>query len=563
MKTQYFNNFFNKVKLFLNYITLRKSNQPLDVVNKDYKDSLKEEQVVTSSVKIPRTKSSNTLTKEKLDQFLQDRVPSSFTSNKEIEAKQGANPGFNIQRKRLDESKQEYQHTYTLKQIYKDSNRFLNEYIGGALYKRMLYDAAPVIELTHDKDNSFYTQSKWLHKFKTAAEYWLTEEYKENKFKNVTGYEKLIASILFLSEKDDHNNNIGIIEKEVIDKEGNKKVELQFAKIDHDQSFFMDYCPNVYEIAEKLDTKRKKHNHEQVDLLKFKEEVNKINLISAEEMEKIVSHKLNNVKNMGLIAGDFFSLNWTEYNNYLERAQKDKYYYKLDGKIVALGIGMDLEIDEKQNIVCRINSRTDPIIIKEEQLPESSELKANFSTIRNKIANSSRDDYRIFNPKEEEEALLQAISAKKYTLIREDERTNMKKELDFQHLEAAINDRLRERKETFKELAEALDIVIKIEKTGSELEKREWNDHGWIKALKEKDGPIAWAIKNKKQIEEKDPLIWAIENDKVIYHGVRGYKPLQWAIKNKLVNETDFQAKFTVSKPVAKIRDVENQNIRS
>ncbi|RYF19449.1 MAG: hypothetical protein EOO42_14370, partial [Flavobacteriales bacterium] len=121
------------------------------------------------------------------------------------------------------------------KWISNSSVNFINEYVTSAIYRRLLYNRAPMIEITESaEENKMKLRSKFLDNFQTISEFTKSNEHynigeAHDGINHVKGAEKLFASIIFGGEFDIHAGNLGVMTE--IDEFGNEiKV---FAKIDH------------------------------------------------------------------------------------------------------------------------------------------------------------------------------------------------------------------------------------------------------------------------------------------------------------------------------------------
>jgi len=186
-----------------------------------------------------------------------------------------------------------------------DSMNFVNEFVTAPLYKRMLYDRAPIIEAVKS-DNAQSSvvslRSKFLNKFETVSEFTGAREAGDigrgaNKLKDVQGAEKLFASMLMGGEYDIHAGNIGVMT--VKDEQG--KDTKVFSKIDHgwsasqfftDPKVMMENFANAYEkygYAGKVD----------LNVSKFKNAVDENLKISDDEISKIVKARTQQLKDTG------------------------------------------------------------------------------------------------------------------------------------------------------------------------------------------------------------------------------------------------------------------------
>ncbi len=142
---------------------------------------------------------------------------------------------------------------------------FVREYVAGDLYKLLLHDRAPVIELVTNKDlpekrfkkdemckdqfkehieqekkqDKLYLRSKFLDKFTTLMDL----KKKGENYQGASGFEKILAAQILLGEADIiQSENFGVVEKECENAKGEKVKEKLWAKIDHGRSLY--FCVN-------------------------------------------------------------------------------------------------------------------------------------------------------------------------------------------------------------------------------------------------------------------------------------------------------------------------------
>jgi|GEM_PF-5540552 len=170
---------------------------------------------------------------------------------------------------------------------------FIREYVAGNLYKLLLHDRAPIVELVTNADlprerfiksdtqngkgykpgkydleqgkknrkgyvkgehdfkdqlrehieldknqEKLYLRSKFLDKFTTLMD--LKEKGKD--YQGASGFEKILAAQILLGEADIiQPENFGVIEKEYENAKGKKVKEKLWAKIDHGRSFYLNF----------------------------------------------------------------------------------------------------------------------------------------------------------------------------------------------------------------------------------------------------------------------------------------------------------------------------------
>uniref|UniRef100_A0AAU7YN05 Uncharacterized protein n=1 Tax=Wolbachia endosymbiont of Oeneis ivallda TaxID=3171168 RepID=A0AAU7YN05_9RICK len=132
---------------------------------------------------------------------------------------------------------------------------FIREYVAGDLYKLLLHDRAPIVELVINADlprkrfanssdqfkerieqeknqDKLHLRSKFLDKFTTLMDL-------KEKGQDAKGFEKILAAQILLGEADImQSENFGVIEKEYENAKGEKVKEKLWAKIDHGRSLY-------------------------------------------------------------------------------------------------------------------------------------------------------------------------------------------------------------------------------------------------------------------------------------------------------------------------------------
>lgn len=195
---------------------------------------------------------------------------------------------------------------FMLKKTKKANPRFdfVSEFIYAPLYKRFLYDRAPLVELVECSDASdLCLRSKFLQDFETYEELrnkFLKAKGQEQAMhletaKRIDGIEKVIAAAMFCGEGDCNDTNVGFIKTE----EG----KLIAAKIDHGRSGLVYYtsvtncmtlCPffdiGAYGIWMLTS----------VDAGKLKEALDQVLSVSDEEIDSIVSARINELEHSGI-----------------------------------------------------------------------------------------------------------------------------------------------------------------------------------------------------------------------------------------------------------------------
>ncbi len=156
---------------------------------------------------------------------------------------------------------------------------FVREYVAGDLYKLLLHDRTPIVELVtngnlpekrfvknntqDDKDHKKYEKGK--HMFEDQFKEHIEQEKKQDKlylrsksldkfttlmdlkekgenYQGASGFEKILAAQILLGEADIiQSENFGVVEEECENAKGEKVTEKLWAKIDHGRSFYLSF----------------------------------------------------------------------------------------------------------------------------------------------------------------------------------------------------------------------------------------------------------------------------------------------------------------------------------
>lgn len=168
----------------------------------------------------------------------QDRAPLlqhayRIHSHKEI----GVQAGFIVQRKTDDSFFVMKQYTHRNGAVKNDTACYFNEYIAAPLYRRVLYNRAPIVELvssgTHHSapPETGVLTSKYLHRFT------ILPKCKKDSLANSVGLEKVLVAQWLLGESDYNPGNIGLMKEQ----DSTGAWTTVFAKIDHGLSMTQQY----------------------------------------------------------------------------------------------------------------------------------------------------------------------------------------------------------------------------------------------------------------------------------------------------------------------------------
>lgn len=333
---------------------------------------------------------------------------------------------------------------------------FVSEFVMAPLYRRMLNNRAPLVEITEDPQHilPFLIRSKFLETFETVAE--LTQGEKQNlmgiasyKLQGVKGFEKLLAAALVACDLDLHCGNIGVMN---INDNANPP-ELVFAKIDHGFSvanFFTD--PMIMFTYLYTANQHFYNNKIPVNAYLLENALRNMLTISSDEIEKIIKNRLDELRKSGLE---------------IERVLVN--YYKDN-----LVIGKDLEAYDLLGL--------------------SKEDKKKIAMTRQQLQTCSE---KLKNPnlKSEEKEKLE----KEYHQLSQIIKNSVK--LHFSILEQYYIDHLKSQFAIAQQLTAILNIVINIDRP----DKENWLSSGrWLLDLKGED-PLKWAKDNGYTIRGRKP----------------------------------------------------------
>ena len=370
---------------------------------------------------------------------------------------------------------------------------FMAEYMMSPLYNRLLYGAAPVIGLANEAGSEIYLKSKFLDNFQL-----LYDAIRDDL--SFSGFEKVIATSLFLGEIDYHNQNLGVVTTQ--------NGEKQVVKIDHGRSAenwwnARDESTIMYDLYSNIP----KFYYQDIpfSVSEFKDMVDNIDTISENEIESLIGSQSDKLKKTG------FKPN-AKYNN------KDLGYKIIfTDKIEEPQEGKLIVSDSQNKLILQIKGK-DPISV---ELDEDNRLFYQSSDGERKefpmtVADFKRlqdDSVRGVELDNLKDKLLEATSSIGYSENEID--------LRYKKLEEYYIENLKENKKIFEDLGKTLDIIVKIDAD------EKWKNGQWIESIygnSKKQDPIIWAFENNKTIEGKDPITWASENNKII----EGKDPITW-----------------------------------
>ena len=193
---------------------------------------------------------------------------------------------------------------------------FVNEFLMSSLYRRVLYNRAPIIApVRATAQTEVLLRSKYLSGFRNAAKY--TGGARNNEFgttrslANISGGAKLMAALLAFGEHDIHPGNIGIMK---IWNDRKRRITRTFAKIDHGwsatQMFTSGDCMwknfhsacNVYNYIDNI----------KIDLSEFRESLEQILMITPSEIEDHIKARVYELEQMGFDPRGLQFPEWTD-----------------------------------------------------------------------------------------------------------------------------------------------------------------------------------------------------------------------------------------------------------
>jgi ankyrin repeat protein len=426
---------------------------------------------------------------KKLWQLLDDRGSSlDIESYKEVEEKEkGYSAGF-IGKK--DES------TYMLKLgetnyieeleeyrgIAAEKRDLSTEYITSSLYERILKDRAPKIGLVKENEHYIYLKSKFLDEFQGINTY---KEVHPDEIE-FDGFEKVLAACLYMGEVDYHGQNIGVAR--------GGDGAMHAVKIDHGRTGF-ELFGDEDEVSIMQDLMQNVKNHDYSDLVidakKFQEAVTEINSISNSEIDNLIKNRIYNLKKTG------FKLNF----NYINIP---------DHEDINLGTKFVKDNPKEGEVVLKVSSVNDAFVLTKKgkdplviNILQNDNLSCVYNGELIELPNNlTKDDIRT---KVGQSQLLDFASSIGYT---EDEQT-----IRYNNLEKFYTEKLKQRKEVFKDIEKTLDIISKIDGNN------QFKNGGWLKQLYgEKNGglihknPILFALEGNLTIENENPILWAVKH---------------------------------------------------
>ncbi len=177
----------------------------------------------------------------------------------------------------------------------------LAELMTASLYKRFLYDRAPIVGIAkNDAQESDYVSStsEFIEGFKSLKELRLTPEQKSL----LKGFEKVVTVSTFLGDGDYHSENIGAVRSN-----NEEDHYLHAVKIDHGRSRI--YPSSEKDLRRRLSSYIEKWNYQDMPLNveEFIVAVNEVNKISTEEIEDFIRNSAYKIKSSGLTPNPRFA----------------------------------------------------------------------------------------------------------------------------------------------------------------------------------------------------------------------------------------------------------------
>lgn len=184
---------------------------------------------------------------------------------------------------------------FILRDDYHSTANCINEFITGPIYKRFLFDCAPIISLLQDNnDNYFAISSKYIEGFVTFSQYF-SPKNTILKYNKIRGYERLAATILACGEHDTISSNLGL--KPVTDANG--EVAGVCCKIDGGWSSTENFsqAKDMWYFLYITLSERSYHEHLSLDAGILRKEIEQICLVSNLEIESIIRGRIAQLYN--------------------------------------------------------------------------------------------------------------------------------------------------------------------------------------------------------------------------------------------------------------------------
>ncbi|MDF3047810.1 MAG: hypothetical protein K0R73_928 [Candidatus Midichloriaceae bacterium] len=182
-----------------------------------------------------------------------------------------------------------------------DRRDLVNEYVIAPLYQRLLFDRAPIFELTVDteidnnkegtpkvdKSNNgmIYGRSKFFDDFQTLA------DFQKSSDQEMEGFEKVMAACLFAGDGDYHNQNLGVVSKD------GKNIVV---KIDHGKAGMISY-ESTYHLFERLKQELIGFGYSKIPfkITEFKRAIDEMVKISDDEIEAMIDSRIDKLVKAG------------------------------------------------------------------------------------------------------------------------------------------------------------------------------------------------------------------------------------------------------------------------
>lgn len=185
----------------------------------------------------------------------------------------------------------------------------VREFVAGALFQNLLGDYAPKTNLIYDTENhEVMVGSKFLNDFQTISDLTWDKDIsydavipnadnnlEYNKIAEIDGkpignYTNVLASVIFLNDRDAHQGNTGLVEEQDI---------YMFAKIDHGFALYEDYGEGHKVTLQNFSSETARYDFYDLDRLGYDNMYQSIKMVvdmSFDEIEDLVSKKIEEAR---------------------------------------------------------------------------------------------------------------------------------------------------------------------------------------------------------------------------------------------------------------------------
>lgn len=372
------------------------------------------------------------------------------------------------------------------------------------------------------------------------------QDYYKNTLQELSGFEKIIASSLWLGDGDFHGGNI-------LYKDG------ELFKIDHGKAglVFIDNEENLRRHLHQRFGEYKYHDKMPLNIEKMQNAISGFSDIGKEELDNMIHARIYSLTQEGFHfpreikyfdgANSVDVKRKTIGHNYITNPEKQN---NLSSGDIAITLG------KEDKIICKIAGK-DPFeissigpdhryvkLLKEgkylelsDLLEKEAEVNVEYELAKAHLKSISNNRHSTAEIEAAEQRIVEIRNRGvndilEFTTNNRDSFGQYYTQSENQQRAQNIGDFYVEKyctqQQTLAEMNETLGIIAKIDTNNANINQQEWLNGRWFNEVVGND-PIIWAYRNNCQIEGKDPILWAKDNNRKI----SGVSPDEWLEKNK------------------------------